>query len=163
MDAVKLTRVRKLFESGAARAIRESAGLSYTEAAASADVDRVTIHRWEKGQRRPHGDAAIRYLALLDELAGVGSLLALLVLTFASIFVADRWYTPSEVWRGSHSARAQVYEDLENGRLKGIRRGRRWLIPGSSVIAWFGKGAIDASNGRADNEGSRPREALREP
>jgi DNA-binding transcriptional regulator YiaG len=68
--AMRLTRMRKLAESGTARVIRESAGLSLTEAAGSARVNRITIHRWETGQRRPHGDAALRYLALLEELAG---------------------------------------------------------------------------------------------
>jgi DNA-binding transcriptional regulator YiaG len=69
MDAVRLTRLRRLVESGAARAIRESAGLSLSEASAGADVNRITIHRWERGQRKPHGDAALRYLALLEELS----------------------------------------------------------------------------------------------
>jgi DNA-binding transcriptional regulator YiaG len=68
-DAVRLTRLRRLTESGAARAIREAAGLSLSEASASAKVDRTTIHRWERGQRKPHGPAALRYLALLEELS----------------------------------------------------------------------------------------------
>jgi DNA-binding transcriptional regulator YiaG len=69
VDAVRLTRIRRLVESGAARAIRESSGLSLSEAAAGARVNRVTIHRWEQGSRRPHGDAALRYLALLERLS----------------------------------------------------------------------------------------------
>jgi DNA-binding transcriptional regulator YiaG len=69
MDPIKLTRLRRLVTSGAARAIRESAGLSLTEAGAGAKVNRVTIHRWERGQRRPHGEPALRYLALLEELS----------------------------------------------------------------------------------------------
>jgi DNA-binding transcriptional regulator YiaG len=69
MDAMRLTRVRRLVESGAARAIRESAGLSLSEASAGANVNRITIHRWEHGQRKPHGEAALRYLALLEELS----------------------------------------------------------------------------------------------
>jgi DNA-binding transcriptional regulator YiaG len=68
-DAVKLTRMRRLADSGAARAIRESAGLSLSEASRGAGVNRITIHRWETGQRRPHGDAALRYLDLLEELS----------------------------------------------------------------------------------------------
>jgi DNA-binding transcriptional regulator YiaG len=71
VDVIRLARVRKLCETGAARAIRESNGLSLTEAAAGAHVDRSTVFRWEAGQRRPHGDAALRYLALLEELTGV--------------------------------------------------------------------------------------------
>jgi DNA-binding transcriptional regulator YiaG len=71
MDALQLTRIRRLCSNGAARAIREAAGLSLSEAAAGADVNRITIHRWETSERRPHGEAALRYLALLDQLAGV--------------------------------------------------------------------------------------------
>ena len=137
MDAVQLTRIRKLMDSGAARAIRESAGLSYSEASDGAKVNRITIFRWEHGQRRPHGDAALRYLALLDELAGVGSFLGFLVLTFAGILAADRFYTPNEIWRESHGARAQVYEALKSGELRGFRRGRRWLVPGVAVLKWI--------------------------
>jgi DNA-binding transcriptional regulator YiaG len=69
MDALRLTRMRLLAQTGAARAMREAAGLSLSEAAASARVNRVTIFRWEHQQRRPHGDAALRYLELLEELA----------------------------------------------------------------------------------------------
>ena len=54
---------------GTARAIREDAGLSLTELANEIDVDRTTIHRWEKGTRRPSGAGAIRYLKALDKLA----------------------------------------------------------------------------------------------
>ena len=68
MDATRLIRMRTLAATGAARAIRESAGLSLTEAAAGSSVNRITIHRWEKGERRPHGEAALRYLSLLEEL-----------------------------------------------------------------------------------------------
>jgi DNA-binding transcriptional regulator YiaG len=68
-EAVRLTRIRRLVASGAARAIRESAGLSLDEASASANVNRITIHRWERGQRKPHGEAALRYLTLLEELS----------------------------------------------------------------------------------------------
>ncbi len=58
-----------MFETGTARVIREAAGLSYSEAGAGSDVNRVTIYRWETGQRTPHGEAALRYLALLEELS----------------------------------------------------------------------------------------------
>jgi DNA-binding transcriptional regulator YiaG len=63
-----LTKIRRLTESGVARVVRESQGLSLTEIARSAAVDRSTIWRWEHGQRRPQGDAAIRYLRVLEEL-----------------------------------------------------------------------------------------------
>jgi DNA-binding transcriptional regulator YiaG len=67
--AMRLTRMRRLAANGAARAIRESAGLSLSEAADASGIDRTTIHRWERGRRRPRGDGALRYLALLDELS----------------------------------------------------------------------------------------------
>lgn len=70
MDAKSLIRVRRLAATGAARIIRQEAGLSLTELAAAADVHRTTIFRWEHGQRRPRGPAALRYLAVLDELSG---------------------------------------------------------------------------------------------
>jgi len=66
--ALRLTLLRRLMETGAARAMREAAGLSYSEAAAGAKIDRITIFRWETHRRRPHGDAALRYLSLLEEL-----------------------------------------------------------------------------------------------
>ena len=70
-DVQDLMRMRRLAETGAARAIRESAGLSLSEAEAGSGVERSTIWRWEMGRRRPHGPAALRYLAFLDELTGV--------------------------------------------------------------------------------------------
>jgi DNA-binding transcriptional regulator YiaG len=70
MTANDLIRVRRLASTGAARAIREEAGLSYSEVAAAAEVHKVTVFRWEHGQRRPRGAAAERYLRLLDELSG---------------------------------------------------------------------------------------------
>jgi DNA-binding transcriptional regulator YiaG len=68
-DVARLARVRRLAASGAARAIREEAGLSLTELAAGVQVDRVTVHRWERGSRRPTGPAALRYLDVLEELS----------------------------------------------------------------------------------------------
>lgn len=70
MDLTSLTRVRGLCRSGAARAIRQSAGLSLSEVAEAVGVQPTTIQRWEVGQRSPRGEAAIRYLEQLDILAG---------------------------------------------------------------------------------------------
>ena len=55
--------------NGAARAIREAAGLSLGEAGKAAGLHKATIHRYERGLRRPRGAAAAKYLALLDELS----------------------------------------------------------------------------------------------
>lgn len=68
MTAKELVRVRRLASTGAARAIREDAGLSLAELANAAKVHKTTIFRWETGLRRPRGEAAQRYLAVLEEL-----------------------------------------------------------------------------------------------
>jgi len=69
MTPQELIRVRRLATTGAARAMREDAGLSLSELAAAVQVHKVTIFRWEHGQRRPRGEAARRYLEVLDGLA----------------------------------------------------------------------------------------------
>jgi DNA-binding transcriptional regulator YiaG len=66
-----LIRVRRLASTGAARAIRLAADLSLTEMGALVNVDRTTVWRWEMAQRRPRGEAARRYLSVLEELSGV--------------------------------------------------------------------------------------------
>jgi DNA-binding transcriptional regulator YiaG len=70
MTARELIRVRRLTLTGAARALREEAGLSMAEIARAAGVHKATVYRWETGRRRPRGEAAERYLAVLDELSG---------------------------------------------------------------------------------------------
>jgi DNA-binding transcriptional regulator YiaG len=68
MTTKDLIRVRRLAATGAARALREDAGLSLAELARAADVHKTTIFRWENGLRRPRGEAANRYLTVLKEL-----------------------------------------------------------------------------------------------
>jgi DNA-binding transcriptional regulator YiaG len=70
MTALALIRLRRMLESGAARAIREASGLSLSEMGSEAKVDRTTIHRWETRRRRPRATpAAARYLRVLEEIA----------------------------------------------------------------------------------------------
>jgi DNA-binding transcriptional regulator YiaG len=69
MTASELVRVRRLASTGAARVIREDAGLSLSELAEAVDVHKVTVFRWEHNQRKPRGEAARRYLQVLEELA----------------------------------------------------------------------------------------------
>jgi len=69
MTAKDLIRVRRLAATGAARAMREDAGLSLAKIADAAGVHKVTVFRWEHGQRRPRGPAAERYLRVLEELS----------------------------------------------------------------------------------------------
>jgi len=68
MGATALVRIRRLASTGAARAIRQDAGLSLGEMAQDVGVHRSTLFRWEAGLRRPRGPAAERYLALLEDL-----------------------------------------------------------------------------------------------
>ena len=56
-------------ETGAAKAIREVSGLSLAELAGAARVDKSPVWRWEQRRRRPRGEAALRYLAVLEELS----------------------------------------------------------------------------------------------
>lgn len=67
-DVEALARVRALCRSGAARAARIAADLSLSEAARPVRVSPSTIHRWETGERRPRGEAALRYGELLEQL-----------------------------------------------------------------------------------------------
>jgi len=71
-----LARVRRLAKSGAARAIRIGAGLSLAELGSSVGPDGVgpaTVHRWETGQRSPHGEQALAYAAALAVLERAAS------------------------------------------------------------------------------------------
>lgn len=54
---------------GAARAIREAAGLSQAEQAAALNVTQTAVSRWERGERVPRGQAAQDYARLLERLA----------------------------------------------------------------------------------------------
>jgi DNA-binding transcriptional regulator YiaG len=57
--------LRQSMKDGRARKIRESAGLSYSEAAGPAGIEVSTLYRWEKGLHRPRGAAAVEYARLL--------------------------------------------------------------------------------------------------
>jgi hypothetical protein len=52
-------------------------------------------------------------------------------------FDTARFYRPADVWRLSRAPRAYVYASLRDGSLPAIRRGVRYLVPGSSVLAWI--------------------------
>lgn len=67
-NLVKLATVRAWAKSGKARAVRVAAGLSLREVADAIDVGVSTLHRWETGDRRPRGAAALHYADLLSEL-----------------------------------------------------------------------------------------------
>ncbi len=68
-DLDRIRWVRSLVEqSGAARAVRESAGLSLEEVAAAVGVTGSAVGRWERGERIPRGPRALIYARLLERL-----------------------------------------------------------------------------------------------
>lgn len=64
----RLAKVRALAASGDARAIRIAARLSLQDVATGCGVDQSSIHNWETARRSPRGEAALRYLAILEAL-----------------------------------------------------------------------------------------------
>ena len=69
-----LIRVRAMAASGRAREIRVAARLNLSEVANAVGVTATSVYRWEKGQRTPTGEVALRYGALLDELTAATAL-----------------------------------------------------------------------------------------
>jgi len=60
--------VRDTCSSGRARNLRLDGGLSCAEVARPLGVDQATVWRWEEGLRKPRGELALRYAALLRTL-----------------------------------------------------------------------------------------------
>lgn len=67
-QALRLVDVRSALASGEAERLRVAAQLSIGEVAQACGVDQSTVWRWERGVRRPRGDAALAYGALLESL-----------------------------------------------------------------------------------------------
>ena len=67
-DTLVLTNLRRLLDSGEAREIRLSAGLSLQEAGAAIGTAATTVHRWEGGRRVPHGPLGVQYARFLASL-----------------------------------------------------------------------------------------------
>jgi DNA-binding transcriptional regulator YiaG len=66
---IQLAEVRELAGNGEARRIRRAANLSMGEVARVIGVSVPTILRWETGEHRPSGQAALRWGVLLNALA----------------------------------------------------------------------------------------------
>ena len=64
-QVLQLTEARRLLRSGEAREIRHAAGLSLHEVARVCGVTPGAVSRWEQGERRPTGDAAVQFANLL--------------------------------------------------------------------------------------------------
>jgi DNA-binding transcriptional regulator YiaG len=67
-DIRLLIEAREAAKSGRAERVRVAAGLSQAEIAAAIGVTAPCVSRWEAGDRRPRGAAAIAYARLLQEL-----------------------------------------------------------------------------------------------
>lgn len=65
---VVLARLREMCRSGEAKAIRERADVSLSEVSTEAGTSPQCVSRWENGTRKPTGEAALRYAALLGRL-----------------------------------------------------------------------------------------------
>lgn len=68
-QVLQLTEARRLLRSGDARAARQAADLSLDEVAKVCGVTPGAVSRWEQGQRRPTGRAALAYAHLLTKLS----------------------------------------------------------------------------------------------
>jgi transcriptional regulator with XRE-family HTH domain len=64
-SVLDLAQVRLLARSGQARELRVDNELSLADVASAVGSTRATISRWERGLRRPRGEVALRYGALL--------------------------------------------------------------------------------------------------
>ena len=67
-QALRLADVRSALTSGEAERLRVAAQLSIGEVAQACGVDQSTVWRWEHGLRKPRGQAALAYGALIDSL-----------------------------------------------------------------------------------------------
>jgi len=69
-DLAKVSRMRELAESGAARRRREARRISVSELAQSLGVPASQLSRWERGRNAPRPAAAITWYDALQELNG---------------------------------------------------------------------------------------------
>jgi DNA-binding transcriptional regulator YiaG len=72
-QAILVAKARRFCATGIARERRQRARLSYGEVGAVVGVSRVTVYRWESGERSPHGEPAARYALFLEELVEAGA------------------------------------------------------------------------------------------
>jgi transcriptional regulator with XRE-family HTH domain len=70
VDVEAVVWTRRVARNGGARAIREGAGLTASEVARELGVTTGALSRWERGQRVPRTDAAVRWAVLLRRMTG---------------------------------------------------------------------------------------------
>ncbi|GKQ37376.1 hypothetical protein ALMP_39140 [Streptomyces sp. A012304] len=67
-QALRLADLRSALSTGEAEQLRVAAQLSIGEVAQACGVDQSTVWRWERGTRKPRGEAALAYADLLESL-----------------------------------------------------------------------------------------------
>lgn len=67
-EIMLLVEAHKKARSGDAKKIRQQAGLTMAQVAAVVGVGESTVSRWEGGSRKPRGEHALKWAALLNEL-----------------------------------------------------------------------------------------------
>lgn len=67
-DPQRLAEVRRLCRTGLAKHLRLVNELSLAEVAAPIGVSPSSVWRWERGERTPRGEDAVRYLDVLESL-----------------------------------------------------------------------------------------------
>jgi DNA-binding transcriptional regulator YiaG len=65
----QLARATTLSTSGEGRKIREASGVSLPPLALAIGASVPTLSRWERGLSKPRGDAAVRWVKALEDLA----------------------------------------------------------------------------------------------
>lgn len=68
-NLLMLARARVLARSGEGLRIRRRAGLSIRDLASELSVWPSTVNRWERAERVPRGEAAVRWAGLMHALA----------------------------------------------------------------------------------------------
>lgn len=67
-DLERIQWARRKLATGEALTLRKTCGLSCTQVGAAAGVAAPTVASWERGQRTPRADAALRYARVLERL-----------------------------------------------------------------------------------------------
>jgi len=67
-EADRTAELHRLIESGEAEKIRKKSGLPLAVVGRSVGAHASAVGRWERGERRPLGESAARYLDLLQRL-----------------------------------------------------------------------------------------------
>jgi len=149
----KLARLNRLCRSGEAREIRIRAGVSLAMVAEESGTPYAgNVSRWENAKRLPKGEAALRYLEVLDELAGVAASpdpmpraaahvsisQAFLMIFFVMAAVMGRFFTmpeASDELGGTPSAKT-LYRLAREGHLPVKRIGRKLVISSKQLAEW---------------------------